>query len=136
MFSKKFFPSKLFSNSCQIPDVFQSEIIIICVSKPRILALLKRPTLVVYVKELGKKLSFLKHGAGRARDSDFFYNGRMFSLPHFQFKSINISTILTSKLKTCVHFRGFHEHTILAILPLLSTLYPDIFADYFIVRLI
>ena len=31
-----------------------------------------------------------------------FYNGRMFSLPHFQFKSLNISTILTSKLKMCV----------------------------------
>ena len=29
-------------------------------------------------------------------------NGRMFSLPHFQFKSVNISTILTSKLKTYV----------------------------------
>ena len=28
-----------------------------------------------------------------------FYDGRMLSLPHFQFKSINISTILTSKLK-------------------------------------
>ena len=32
-----------------------------------------------------------------------FYNGRMFSLPHFQFKSVNISTILTSKLKMCVY---------------------------------
>ena len=32
------------------------------------------------------------------------YNGRMFSLPHFhfQFKSVNIFTILTSKLKTYV----------------------------------
>ena len=31
-------------------------------------------------------------------------NGRMFSLLHFhfQFKSANISTILTSKLETCV----------------------------------
>ena len=34
------------------------------------------------------------------------YNGGMFSLPHFhfQFKSVNISTILTSKLKMCVYF--------------------------------
>ena len=33
------------------------------------------------------------------------YNGQMFSLPHFdfQFKSVSISTILTSKLKTCVY---------------------------------
>ena len=31
-----------------------------------------------------------------------FYNGRMFSQPHFQFKSVNISTILTYKLKMCV----------------------------------
>ena len=33
------------------------------------------------------------------------YDGRMFSLPHFyfEFKSVNISTILTSKLKMCVH---------------------------------
>ena len=32
------------------------------------------------------------------------YNGQMFSLPHFHFlfKYANISTILTSKLKTCV----------------------------------
>ena len=32
-------------------------------------------------------------------------NGQMFSLPHFhvQFKSVNISTILTSKLKMCVY---------------------------------
>ena len=32
-------------------------------------------------------------------------NGQMFSLPHFhfQFKSVNISTILTSKLKICVY---------------------------------
>ena len=28
--------------------------------------------------------------------------------------------------------RGFHEHTILALLPLLPTLYSHIFADYFI----
>ena len=33
------------------------------------------------------------------------YNGWMFSLPHFhfEFKSVNISTILTSKLKVCVY---------------------------------
>ena len=33
------------------------------------------------------------------------YNGRMFSLPHFhfQFQSVNISTILTAKLKMCVY---------------------------------
>ena len=42
------------------------------------------------------------------------YNGRMFSLPHFhfQFKSINISTILTSKLKCVCTFvdliLGYH----------------------------
>ena len=32
-----------------------------------------------------------------------FYNDWLFSLPHFHFKSINISTILTSKLKMCVY---------------------------------
>ena len=33
------------------------------------------------------------------------YNGQMFSLPyfHFQFKSVSMSTILTSKLKMCVY---------------------------------
>ena len=31
-----------------------------------------------------------------------FCNGRIFSLPHFQFKIVNISTIITPKLKTCV----------------------------------
>ena len=44
-----------------------------------------------------------EHGGGRMRDSDFF--GRMFSLPHFQFISINISTILTLQLKTYVFIR-------------------------------
>ena len=32
-----------------------------------------------------------------------FYNGWMFSLPHFQFQSVNISTILTFKLNKCVY---------------------------------
>ena len=39
------------------------------------------------------------------------YNDRMFSLPHFhfQFKSINISTILTSKLKTLAYVWRHHS---------------------------
>ena len=32
-----------------------------------------------------------------------FYNGCIFSLSHFQFKSVYVSTILTSKLKKCVY---------------------------------
>ena len=37
------------------------------------------------------------------------YNGRMFSLPHFHFqsKSVNISTILASKLKICVYIQTY-----------------------------
>ena len=36
-----------------------------------------------------------------------FYNGRIFSMPDFQIKSINISTNLTSKLKSCVSLLAF-----------------------------
>ena len=44
-------------------------------------------------------------------------NGRMFSLPHFhfQFKSVNIPSILTSKLKTCVYIRRLLSWLLLGI---------------------
>ena len=44
-------------------------------------------------------------------------NGRMFSLPHFhfQFKSVNIPSILTSKLKTCVYIRRLISWLLLGI---------------------
>ena len=38
------------------------------------------------------------------------YNGQMFSLFHFQFKSANISTILTSKLNICVYGDMFLDY--------------------------
>ena len=45
----------------------------------------------------------------------FIITGWMFSLTHFQYKSINISTILTSKLKPCLYIWKFVSWLLLGI---------------------